>query len=87
MSITKCPGHMRSLKLNFSAAVLTLGLKAKIFENLRPGEAKVWGGELRTRAPFDRCVRRCVRCVGPEVAILGADQKERCLWGRECLAL
>ena len=34
MSITKCPGHMRSLKLNFSATVLTLGLKAKIFENL-----------------------------------------------------
>ena len=35
MSITKCPGHMRSLKLNFSATVLTLGLKVKIFENLR----------------------------------------------------
>ena len=35
MSITKCPGHMRSLKLNFSATVLTLGLKAKILENLR----------------------------------------------------
>ena len=35
MSITKCPGHMRSLKLNFSATVLTLGLKAKSFENLR----------------------------------------------------
>ena len=31
MSITKRPGH----KLNFSATVLTLGLKAKIFENLR----------------------------------------------------
>ena len=44
MSITKCPGHMRSLKLNFSATVLTLGLKAKILEN------------LRTRATFDRCV-------------------------------
>ena len=42
MSITKCPGHMRSLKLNFSATVLTLGLKAL--------------GELRTRPPFDRCV-------------------------------
>ena len=25
------------------------------------------------------------RCTGPEVAILGADQKERGLWGRECL--
>ena len=35
MFITKFPGHMRSLKLNFSATVLTLGLKAKIFENLR----------------------------------------------------
>ena len=30
MSITKCPGHIRILKLNFSATVLTLGLKAKI---------------------------------------------------------
>ena len=55
MSITKCPGHMRSLKLNFSATVLTLGLKAKIFENLRLCRAKFWG-ELRTRATFDRCV-------------------------------
>ena len=55
MSITKCPGHMRSLKLNFSANVLTLGLKAKIFENLRLCQAKFWG-ELRTRATFDRCV-------------------------------
>ena len=27
MSITKCPGHMRSLKLKFSSTVLTLGLK------------------------------------------------------------
>ena len=55
MSITKCPGHMRSLKLNFSATVLTLGLKAKIFENLRLCQAKFWG-ELRTRPTFDRCV-------------------------------
>ena len=44
MSITKCPGHMRSLKLNYSATVLTLGLKAKFW------------GEQRTRATFDRCV-------------------------------
>ena len=58
MSITKCPGHMRSLKLNFSATVLTLGLKAKIFENLRLSQAKFWG-ELRTRATFDRCVAQC----------------------------
>ena len=55
MSITKGPGHMRSLKLNSSATVLTLGLKAKIFENLRLCQAKFWG-ELRTRATFDRCV-------------------------------
>ena len=55
MSITKCPGHMRSLKLNLSATVLTFGLKAKIFDNLRICQAKVLG-ELRTRAPFDRCV-------------------------------
>ena len=46
MSITKCPGHMRSLKLNFSATVLTLGLKAKIFENLR-----LYFGENCARAP------------------------------------
>ena len=56
MSITKCPGLMQSLKLNFSATVLTLGLKAKIFENLRLCQAKFWE-ELRTRATFDRCVR------------------------------
>ena len=29
------PGHVRSTKLNFSATVLTLGLKVKIFRNLR----------------------------------------------------
>ena len=33
MSITKFPGHMRSIKLNFSATASTLDLKAKIFEN------------------------------------------------------
>ena len=55
MAITIFPGHMRSLKLNFSATVLTLGLKAKIFENLRLCKRKFWG-ELRTRLPFDRCV-------------------------------
>ena len=44
MSITKCPGHMRSLKPNFSATVLTLGLKAKIFETLRLCKAKVLAG-------------------------------------------
>ena len=35
MSISKFTGHMRSIKLNFSGTVLPLGLKAKIFENLR----------------------------------------------------
>ena len=35
MSISNFFGHMRSIKLNFSATVLTLGLKAKIFENFR----------------------------------------------------
>ena len=35
MSISRFPGHMRSIKLNFSAIVLTLGLKAKIYEDLR----------------------------------------------------
>ena len=35
MSISKFSGHMQSIKLNFLATVLTLGLKAKIFENLR----------------------------------------------------
>ena len=30
---------------------------------------------------FDRCEGQRLR---PEVAILGADQKERGLWGREC---
>ena len=62
MSITKCPGHMRSLKLNFSATVLTLGLKAKIFENLRLCKAKFWG-ELRTRATCDRCEHRAHTAV------------------------
>ena len=59
MSITKCLGHMRSLKLNLSATVLTLGFKRKFW------------GELRTRAPFDRCV-----CPA-------TGQKDRGLWGRE----
>ena len=37
MSISKFSGHMRSIKLNFSVTVLTLDLKAKVFENLRLG--------------------------------------------------
>ena len=35
---------MQSIKLTFSATVLTLGLKAKIFENLRLSHAKVLAG-------------------------------------------
>ena len=45
MSITKCPGHMRSLKLNFSATVLTLGLKAKIWSELHASpHIHIWIG-------------------------------------------
>ena len=39
MSISKFPGHMRSTKLNFSATVLTLDLKAKIFEKTTLSES------------------------------------------------
>ena len=50
MSITKCPGHMRSLKLNFSATVLTLGLKAKIVDNFKTSLSESFGGNC-ARAP------------------------------------
>ena len=76
MSITKCPGHMRSLKFNFSATVLTLGLKAKIFENLRLCQAKFWG-ELRTRATFDRCEAR-------NSTRRDVDTREYCFLFRRC---
>ena len=49
MSINKFLGHMPSTKLNFSATVLTLGLKAKIFGNLRLYYGKVLAGT--TQAP------------------------------------
>ena len=75
MSITKCPGHMRSLKLNFSATVLTLGLKAKIFENLRLLSEGF--GENWARAP------RLTAVWLPELSIPAAGQKDRRLWGRE----
>ena len=51
MSITKCPGHMRSLKLN-----------------------------LRTRAPFDRCVGD--RGDREHAEQRTPDQKECGLWVR-----
>ena len=35
MFISEFAGQMRSIKLNLSVAVLSLGLKAKIFENLK----------------------------------------------------
>ena len=44
MSIGKFSGHMRSTKLNLSATILTLGLKAKIFKNLRLCKAILLGG-------------------------------------------
>ena len=44
MSISEFPGHMRSTKLNFLATVLTLGLKAKIFEKVRLCQAEVLAG-------------------------------------------
>ena len=35
MSISKFRGHIRSKKLNFTATVLTLGLKAEIFRKFK----------------------------------------------------
>ena len=52
MSITKFPGHIRNIKLNFSANVLTLGLKAKM--------CKSFGGTAH--APH---VLTAVMCVIP----------------------
>ena len=48
MSITECPGHMRSLKLNFSATVLNMGLKAKILRLLL-SESFGWNCARATR--------------------------------------
>ena len=70
MSISKLSGHMRSIKLNFTPSVLTLGLKAKIFENSR-----LFWRELRTLPTFDHCV---VSALGwsdpfkPKELLLGA---------------
>ena len=61
MSINKFSGHMRSIKLYFAATVLTLSLKAKIFEIFV--ERKFWR-ELRTRPTFDRCVGRMSPSTG-----------------------
>ena len=58
MSINKFSGHLRSMKLYFSATVLTLGLKAKNFENFEfVFENESFGGNCRrTRPTFDHCV-------------------------------
>ena len=50
MSISRFPGHMRSIKLNFSATVLILGLKAKLFEKLNTLLSESFGGNC-ARAP------------------------------------
>ena len=55
MSISKFPGHMQSIKLYFSATVLTLGLKAKIFGNLRLNEAKILAGTAHTPHVWPLC--------------------------------
>ena len=54
MSISNSPGHMQSVKLSFSATVLTLGLKAfsEIYDFVK---RKFWW-ELRTRPTLDRYV-------------------------------
>ena len=45
MSITKCPGHMRSLKLNFSVTkVLTLGLKSENVRKFKTLLSESFGG-------------------------------------------
>ena len=44
MSISKFPGHMQSTKLNFSATVLTLGLKANDFRKFKTLFSESFGG-------------------------------------------
>ena len=58
MSISKFPGHMQSTKLNFSVTVYTLGLKAKMFGNLRLGWVKVLVGTAHTPHVWSLCVLR-----------------------------
>ena len=47
---------MQSTKLNFLVTVLTLGLKVKIFRNLRLFIKRKFWWELRTRPTLDRSV-------------------------------
>ena len=60
MAISKFPDRMRSVKLNFSATVLILDLKATIFENLRLLSI-CFGGNC-ARAP-----RLTAACLAPRV--------------------
>ena len=71
MSISKFPGHMRSIKLTFSAECLNFGLKRDSFRKFKPDfvKRKFWW-EFRTRPTFDRYVgkdsvafRVCLRIV------------------------
>ena len=54
MSITKCPGHMRSLKLTFLAAVLTLSYFGLESENFR--KFKTLSSEILGRTAYARHV-------------------------------
>ena len=56
---------MRSIKVNVSAAVLTLGLKAKILENLRLLSERFGGNYTRTGPTFDLCVLPVRPVVSP----------------------
>ena len=47
MSISKIAGHMRSIKLNFSATVLTFGLEGEKLKNILYGKAPPRGPNPR----------------------------------------
>ena len=50
MSISKSPGHMRSIKLNVSATVLTFGLESENFLKFKTLLSESFGGNC-ARAP------------------------------------
>ena len=62
MSITKCPGHMRSLKLNFS-----FGLESEKFRQFKTLLSESLGGNC-ARAPRLTAVCCAVACVQPSVS-------------------
>ena len=70
---------MRSLKLNFSATVLTLGLKAKIFENLKPrsNDRNMPTQHVATLLGATCCVRLAtvLRCVATWLGVVGPNLK------------